>query len=199
MIDRLEKLIPKGESDNLSCPKIYVVDYKKSTGGEVEINCEQPKEKSVFLDNFPQIEIYYRAFLDNALEIETGNYAKQCECILFPSVYDENNWILLIETKYTNDIKSAFDEEVDYPNAMIKQIISTVKFLRDNDILPQRKRVNAILSFPTLLEDFSETFYARCNPTIEDILYDHRILMRATNSAVIKSEKRIKLINAPSF
>lgn len=170
-----------------------MVDYKDSTGGEVENICTKPKENFVFLDNAKEIEVYYAAFLDNALEIEAGNHSKQCECVLCPSDCTEPFWVLLVETKYANDLQAAFNKEYDYPNNMIDQIIQTVAFFRSKNILPPKKRVHAILSFPNLIQDFSESFRAKCDPPIEQILLDHQILIRPTNKATIKTKKRLKL------
>ncbi len=193
MIRKINGLITNHKTGTTSCDNIYIVDYKNINGGEVELFCEEPLERSVFLDNQQPIEIFYDLFLDNALVIAPGNHSKQCECILFPTSLNDEDWILFIETKYANDIQAAFNKEADYPNCMIEQIIGCVNFFRDKDIIPKTKKVHAILSFPTLIQDFSESFLLRSDLTPEEILENHKIIIRPSNSIQIKSNKRLKI------
>ena len=131
-------------------------------------------------------------FLNNALVLEVGRYCRQCECVLFPQTNNSNDWILFVETKYVDNITNAFRTSREYPWNMIEQIILTVGFFRDKGIIDLNKRVNAIVSFPPLIEDFSASFFTG-QISIEDILHQYKILIRATNSAEIISTKRIRL------
>lgn len=76
---------------------------------------------------------------------------------------------------------------------MIEQIIGCVNFFRDKDIIPRTKKVHAVLSFPTLIQDFSESFLLRCDLTPEEILENHKIIIRPSNKIQIKSNKRLKI------
>jgi hypothetical protein len=99
---------------------------------------------------------------------------------------------LFIETKYSTNLENAFRKENDYPNCMINQIIETVKYFRAKGVIAENRRVNAIVSFPNLIDEFNATFFTG-ELSIEQILIDYKILIRATNSGIIKSEKRLTL------
>ncbi len=193
MKTKIEQALPAHTLRLSNAPKIYIVDYKNSSGGAVALLEQEPTEiKSVYLENKKPIGVYFDGFKDNALPIAKGEHSKQCECVLFPQTCNDKDWILFIETKYTNDLRSAFDENHDYPNGMINQIIQTVQYFRAKQIIAPNRRVHAIVSFPNLIEAFNSTFF-KGELSIEDILIKHKILVRATNSAIIKSEKRISL------
>lgn len=191
MIDKINQVLPNHVLTKTTSENIYVVDYKDLNRGDVTLFETQPTNiKWVHLHNIRNISIVFDGFKENALPIEAGLYNRQCECVLFPESCNETDWILFIEAKYADNFEKAFDENADYPNCMINQIIETVRYFREKEIIPERKRVNAIVSFPNLIEAFNSYF---CLDQIEDILLNHRILLRATNSALIKSEKRITL------
>ena len=193
MKTEIEKVLPTHILRLSNAPQIYIVDYKNSSGGDVVLLEDEPADiKYVYLENKKSIGVYFDGFKDNALPITKGEHSKQCECVLFPQACNDKDWILFIETKYTNDLHSAFDENHDYPNDMVNQIIQTVQYFREKKIIAQNRRVNAIVSFPNLIEAFNSTFF-KAELSIEDILIQHKILVRATNSAIIKSEKRISL------
>ena len=64
---------------------------------------------------------------------------------------------------------------------------------KKKEILPKNKKVFAIVSFPKLIEPFSEAFFTRSNLTIEEISINYKILLRPTNNGVIKSQNKIKI------
>ncbi len=193
MIDKITELLPDHTISMSASPDLYIVDFKNINGGGVELLETEPVDvKSVYLKNIQPIKIAFDGFKDNALPTDVaGVHNKQCECVVFPASCKATDWILFIETKYTNDLRTAFDENNDYPNYMANQIIATVEYFRTKNIIPQKKRVHAIVSFPTLIDEFSSYFFQ--GGEVEEILQNHRILIRATNSALIKSEKRITL------
>ncbi|MEM0543821.1 hypothetical protein WFZ85_14470 [Flavobacterium sp. j3] len=194
MIQKFKQTIPKQRNGVVSSTDIFIVDYKKHNGGNVEVVEILPQIEHVYLNNSRPIEIQYFAFDDNALTVasEEGQ-VEHCECVLFPTTCNDSDWMLLAETKYSNDISTAFNPKYGYPNKMINQIISTVNYLRMKEVFDEKKRVSAILSFPKLALDFSETFYAMSDKTAEEILLNHNILIRPTNEGVVISEKRIKI------
>lgn len=183
-----DHLIIKSEATN-----IYIVDYKKLNNGDVVLLEEEPDDiKYVYLQNNNGISIYFDGFKDNALVIKDGEHSQQCECVLFPADCNGTDWVLFIECKYTYDLKTASDVKNGYPQKMISQIIETVSFFRSKGILDQKRRASAIVSFPNLMEEFNSTFFTGTLTEL-DILKEHNILVRATNSATIKSQKRITL------
>lgn len=193
MKTKIETILPDHILKTSASNNIYIIDYKHINGGDVEILEAEPEEvKYVHLDNIQPITVLFDGFKDNALPVEVGVFNKQCECVIFPETCNDSDWILFIETKYVNSLENAFRENNDYPNCMITQIIETVKYFRIKGIIDTERRVNAIVSFPTLIEEFNSTFFTGTQ-SIDDILSEHNILIRATNSALIKSEKRITL------
>lgn len=194
MIQKINDAIQRKSIGTINSQNIFIADFKKTNGGDVIISDTEPSINSIYLSNENNIEIHFIAFKDNALKVETEEgQVKQCECVLFPSTCNPNDWILFAETKYTDSLTIALAENTDYPNTMISQIISTVLYFREKGIIEENKRVSAILSFPTLIENFSESFFTRSELTPEEILIEHNILMRPSNEGKIISQKRIKI------
>lgn len=73
---------------------------------------------------------------------------------------------------------------------MTKQIIETLKYFRVKEIISIDKRVHELVSFPLLAEDFNS--YSFQGKELQ-VIKEHKVLIRATNSAAIKSHKRITL------
>ena len=135
MIELLSEIIPKSNCKNSNAKDIYIVDYKHIHNGIVDLHEQIPEVNFVHLSNINSVEVYFNGFLESALEIEVGNYSSQCECIIFSNPYSSNTWTLFIETKYVNSIENAFRESNDYPYSMVNQIIDTVKYFRDKNLM----------------------------------------------------------------
>lgn len=193
ILKNISEVIPKSIHQTTSSKEIYIVDYTNLNNGEVTLLEQSPIDiNAVKLTNNNLVKINFWGFEYNALENLPGNYSKQCECIISPESELENPWILFIETKYTNDLKSAFNENNNYPYCMIDQIKDTVDFFRTKEIISKDRRVHAIVSFPNLISEFNSTFFSG-DLSIINILHEYNILIRATNKGNIISEKRIKL------
>lgn len=194
MIQKIREVIVAQNNGIIDTENIYIIDYKNINGGEVEVLENEPEHNYVHLSNDKKVEVYYVSFKENALRVNTPEgQVKQCECVLFPTSLNADDWILFIETKYANNFQSAFLGKIDHPNTSIKQIISTVEYFREKDILPKDKKVFAIVSFPKLIEAFSEAFFTRSELTIEEISINYKILLRPTNNGIIKSSSKIKI------
>jgi len=193
MKTKIAEILPSHNLTIHSETDLYIADYKNFNKGEVILVSSKPTDiKSVYISNQKPVTIYFDGFKENALPISVGVFNKQCECVLFPNTCESTDWILFVETKYTNDYKSAFKKENDYPNCMTNQIIETVKYFRKHGIIDSNKKVHAIVSFPNLVEEFNATIF-KGDLSVEDILREHKIIIRGTNCANIISEKRIKL------
>ena len=189
----IEKQLPHHTIIESDATNIYIVDYKKLNNGDVVLLENEPEDiKYVHIENTNNISIYFDGFKDNALVMKAGEHSQQCECVLFPKDCNETDWVLFIECKYSYDLKTATDVKNGYPQKMIRQIIDTVSFFRSKGILDAKRRASAIVSFPNLMEEFNSTFFSG-EFTELDILKEYNILIRATNSATIKSQKRITL------
>ncbi len=189
----IEKELPDHTIIQSESSDIYIVDYKKLNNGDVVLLENEPEDiKYVHIENINNISICFDGFKDNALVIKAGEHSQQCECVMFPADCNQTDWVLFIECKYSYDLKTASDVKNGYPQKMISQIIDTVSFFRSKGILEAKRRASAIVSFPNLMEEFNSTFFSG-EFTELDILKEHNILIRATNSATIKSQKRIAL------
>lgn len=192
---------------------IYIRDYKyhdiaadiQNRGVVIDDNPD-PEWASVVLKNAMPDSLVIDAdcFPENALpNEEAGNHASQCECVIFPTDGSDEDWLLFVETKYTDSEEVAQKAEVNYPKKMFSQIKSTVKYFRQNGIIASDKRVHAIMSYPKLLEPFDswniplEDVDEETNDvmqlTTEEIMLRYKIHLRPTNHALIKSAKRIRL------
>ena len=195
--------------------KIYIRDYKhydlvlarnNDNRGVVIDDNPDPDWASVVLDNAMPDSLVVDAdcFPENALpEEKAGIHASQCECVLFPADGNDSDWVLFVETKYTESAEIAKDEKVKYPQKMYCQIKSTLSYFRQRDIIDKEQRVYAIMSYPKLLEPFDswnfplkemdEETGEEKELSVLDILQRHKIHLRPTNHARIISPKRIKL------
>jgi hypothetical protein len=192
MKDSLEKVLPGHVCTASSAHVLYVVDYKNYNKGGVVLHEEEPDGvKYVLLANPNGVPVYFNGFKENALVEAPGLHSQQCECVLFPATCDDSDWVLFIECKYTQDLKTATDVKNGYPQKMIAQIIETVNYFRKKGIMDVKRRATAIVSFPTLMEEFNSTFFSR-GMTETEILMQYNIMIRATNTARIISTKRIK-------
>ena len=210
----IEKLPLHSECFNvILSATIYVRDYKhhdlsvndQNRGIVIDANPD-PEWSSVVLHNSmpDQLSVESDCFPENALpNEEVGSYASQCECVIFPADGNDDDWVLFIETKYTDNAETAQRSDVNYPKKMFSQIKSTVRYFRNKGILSENKKVHAIMSYPKLLEPFDSWNFPLedideetgdvIQLTTEDVLQRYKIHLRSTNHALIKSAKRIKL------
>ena len=180
--------------------EIHIVDWKNidNTKGIEIFNEEQKEINSVCLFNKNNVKITIDKFGENALPISVGQQAEQCECIAFPIDTNGKIWVLAIETKYANNSKAAFKikDDQNYPEKMVSQIISTVDYLREKNIIGEKQHVHAIISFPKLVSDFNSTLFlsVKSEWSVENLIVTKKIRIKGCNSAEIISAKRIKLI-----
>lgn len=180
-------------------PYLYIADWAKEIDGNVEISgAKSSLINSVYLKNDLNIQLFFDGFKKNALPISKSKYSKQCECVLFPINCNTEEWVLFIETKYAEDLERARKKVADYPNKMVTQIKETVKYFRNNKIIPPNKVVYAIISFPNLVEEFNSWVFPivkqdGTEESILDILLNDKIIIRATNNAQIINDKLLLL------
>ncbi len=198
--ERIISVLPTHEECfiNIQGTTLFVRDMKPINGGRATIDSVEGGVAAVELNNPSSLTVDFDAFPENALPIGVGLYEKQCECVLFPEGADELEWILFIETKYVNSLENAQKKDYGYPQLMVTQIKKTVGYFRAKNIISQDKRVNAIVSYPTLEDGFESwcfpvTYEDGTTESVEDILTNDKILIRATNFATIKSIKRVYL------
>ena len=193
MKNRIKEKLPTHTLVETNSENLYIVDYTNLQRGGVEMHIEKPEDiDAIHIENKQLVDIIFDGFEHNALPIEPGIHSSQCECVLFPNTCEEKDWVLFIELKYPFNEENALRDGNNYPKKMISQIIETVTYFRINEILLNSQKVSAIVTFPNLLQDFSNFIFNGEN-TIENILCNYKIRIRATNSASVLSNKRIKL------
>lgn len=195
MKDKIAEKLPEHSLSVHSSENFYIVDYSKKTNKEIGIilhEDDEPEEiKYVHIWNPNRLSICYDGFEDNALKLDDGTQVKQVECILFPDRCNIKDWILLIETKYTNDLEGALVKEQGYPQNMVDKVVSTVDYFREKGIIGPDKRVDAIISFPTLVEGFNSTIISA--EDTKKLILSKKIRIVGTSVATIMSETSIKL------
>lgn len=204
MRDKILEVLPKDKHTfhEVSYSEIHIVDWKKYDNSRgIEVFDEQQIDiNSVRLINNSRLAIVVDAFSENALPISRGEQASQCECIIFPASYRDNAWTLVIETKYADDEEAAFKirkDDENYPEKMISQIISTVEYFREKNIIDKNRVVHAIISFPNLIEDFNSQLFSYVENeewNADNLLLYKKIRIKGCNAAVIKSIKRLQFI-----
>ncbi|HAH53991.1 MAG TPA: hypothetical protein DCM02_01560 [Flavobacterium sp.] len=201
MKDKILATLPneKHTFQEVNYPEIHIVDWKdidKTKGVDI-FNIKQNEINSVCLYNANELTILIDTFGENALPISRGSQASQCECISFPSEFDSKSWVLTIETKYANNEAAAFRirDDLNYPEKMVSQIISTVEYFREKNIIDKEQLVYAIISFPNLVSDFNSTLFSFVKEewSIENLIVTKKIRIKGCNSAKIITSKRIKL------
>lgn len=198
MKSKIERLLYRGKArvpryhvvETIHCEKIYVADYAKKNNGDVVICDIEPDIPAVILDNSSStIPIYYDAFRCDALRINNSMSEKQCECVLFPTGMNEDDWILFIETKYTeNDALAQV-----YPCEAVDQIGKTALFFRNRNIISGEKEVTGIIGFPILAGPFTHMYWTTGDALLKKDNYarDHNIHIEIANSASITSDKEL--------
>lgn len=179
--------------------EIHIVDWKKFTNENLKVHSCMPLHpetgevvRSVCLENENEVEILVDAFGENALEYSKKRRSKQCECVIYPSICENTNWVLFVEMKYAEDEVAAFREDNNYPEKMIEQIKQTVHFFRDKQIISLEKEVYAIVSFPNLISAFNSFLFN--HEDIENLYLDEGIIIRGTNRASIVDSDELTLL-----
>lgn len=191
MKQRLLAVLPHHETSlqTLRAPELYVVDWKDENNGGITFDSNNLGRPAVRLHNPTELEVCCDKFEENALPVKKGQYSSQCECVLFPDAAKQDAWVLFIEMKYAKDDFKAQDPRNNYPQKMVSQIIKTVEYFRNQQILPEEKMVSAIVSFP-----FLSHFNAWFDQNLIFQALTNRIIVRATNQATIISATELLLL-----
>lgn len=186
----------KGHDRHISqhhAEKLYVIDRTKSGKGGVEIHEQEPDLKGVAIANPTHIEVYFDKFPEQAFRIKSGKYKKQCEGTLFPCAAENEEWTLFIETKYAPDLEHAQKPQANYIQKATEQIVSTVEYFREKQIINLDKQVSAIVSFPLVDDTFDSWAFTAPGQSMDDIWNKYGIIIRCTNKATIFNEKLLLL------
>lgn len=197
MREKLIQALPKHEEfiKEVKDKDLYLVDTANGSNhpidDEILLLNSKPEIAHIHIKNENSVSVIFDPFQKNALPIRRGCYSGQCECVLFPTNNNDKTWILFVEMKYVKDIVCAQDEKRNYPEKMLNQIIKTVDYFREKEIISNTRLVKAIISFPTL-PDFNNAWILSQAKILE--LQDKKqIQIRATNKATLTSEEALML------
>ncbi|MBF0761219.1 hypothetical protein IR148_09205 [Dysgonomonas mossii] len=201
MKTKIERLLYGGRNPASKChivniidtEYIYIADYANYNNGNVIITSNKPEISAVTLDNsLSRIEVYYDAFLNNAFKISRSKCESQCECVLFPSEMKEENWILFIETKYTDNRNNA----LRYPLQATDQIGKTALFFRNKGIISSDKIVIGIISFPKIAGPFDNMYWTTDSSALlkkTEYARVHNIHIEISNTVTLESPHELTI------
>lgn len=200
MKDRIEQLPYRGRNrdpqyhvvETINSEYIYIADYANQSNGCVVVCEDCPEDiEAVIINNSKEVvEVHYDAFLHDALKICKKTSEKQCECFLFPSSMNDEDWMLFIETKYTDSEYSA----QQYPSGAVDQIGKTVLFLREKGIIGTDKEVHGIISFPQIQSPFTDMYWNTGDAYLKKTEYAlDDIYIEISNTATIHSATELEI------
>ncbi|MGL4852154.1 MAG: hypothetical protein ACRC3Z_05860 [Phocaeicola sp.] len=175
--------------------EIYIIDWKSSNDGPVQWSPTLPVQwnedaidRGALITNPNGIDFTIDLFDENALPLHKGRQAKQCECLLFPTNYELNSWVLLVELKYAKNQRTL----ASYKENLKEKAIENVNYFREKEIIPHSKRVNILVSFPNFdVEVYGPYIF---DPSeVDNLLTEHNIKLRVSDRAKIVSETKIML------
>lgn len=83
---------------------IYVADHSLATQGDRNVELvDDPSQVSIehfTLNNPPGVTITGLPFSQKSFRRADGQFASQCECVIYPKEGDEESWICFVELKY---------------------------------------------------------------------------------------------------
>lgn len=178
--------------------EFFIVDWAAFNDDAVQLHEALPTPNGISVQgltlvNRQSIKVTADLFGNNALEISSGIYNPQCECVLCPTNYTDTSWVLFVETKYAKTISSANNPHNNYVTNARDQLTSTASFFRHKGILTdanpmQNRHVYGIISFP-LLEPLDGLITSALD--IESIKVKHNILIRVANTVRIIDEQTL--------
>lgn len=181
-----------------SSPNLFIADYaSQENNGEVKCSSEKPKDiATVNLKNKNVIKICFQAFQNKALRFSRSRSSQQCECVLFPDSDNNKDWILFIETKYTNKT-GASKYQNQKPSKALGQILDTVAYFRSKSIIKTDKLIHALIAYPKITKSFTNFINVlEINGeriSIARIKYKYNIIVRTSNVATIIDNNKIEI------
>ena len=173
--------------ENVTYSKIHVIDLTRRTNSvqNIEIYDTQPAGIATLLIENPNLDITATFFKPQCFIDEHRKEPDNCEGVFYLSNSTDKTWVLFLEIKDCNvgNISTYFKDAK-------KQIINTVQIFRDKDIITQKKRVYANVSFPRATKmNYFNQFIEK--PEKKKFLDDYNIFIKGTNKLVIKNSTAI--------
>lgn len=168
--------------------EIHVVDYTNRTQSKKAVNahCIKPVDiETLKISNPTKVHVTISIFKPQCFMGDDGKELKQCECVIYPTSYTNDKWLVFIEIKdckpkniynYFKDIKEKF--------------IVNVGLFRDKGIIDREKVVYAIASFPQRNKTSFHSHMIK-PPEVKKFLDKYKITIKGTNEIHIKNSKSI--------
>ncbi|NDV46880.1 hypothetical protein D0T49_07445 [Paludibacter sp. 221] len=180
----------KIEHQGIYSDEIHIVDYTERTKSKraVVAHCVKPVDiDSLKILNPTKIHLTTSIFKPQCFIDADGKELKQCECVIYPTSYVNNYWILFVEIK---DCKpknlSRFSQDVK------DKFIANVTIFRDKGIISKNKIVYAIASFPRRNKTDFHSHFIKISE-VKKFLDSHNIIIKGTNKITIQDKQIILL------
>ncbi|MCG8894733.1 hypothetical protein G1K97_13270 [Tenacibaculum finnmarkense] len=172
---------------------IYIADYTEQTRYDtikraVEVLSPIPFTDINYLSiiNPNKVKLETIIFDNNSFKYTCGNPKSQCETSSFPSISNDDSWILFSELKYSckahNNIKNL--------KKAIKQLFKTRYHYLQSNIFDKNKNTSYLIaSLPLQTEPFAN--FSLTQSYLINLKSKHNIILRLQNSIEIIDESLI--------
>ena len=171
--------------DNITYPKIYVMDLTQLTSGAMgmEIYSSKPQDIDTLLIENPNLDISATFFKPHCFRDVHGNEPDNCEGVFYLTDSTDATWVLFVEIK---DCK--LKNISTYYNKAKEQIIKVVAIFRARNIITRNKKVYANISFP---KSDKINYYNQLIKNPKEFRDKYKIILRGTNTLSIKNSTTI--------
>lgn len=199
MRNRIIASFPKSVFLNHCDSNIFIADFTKRTGNvrHVEVHTTQPKcpnNADNLMDCFKIMNpsnhyIEFNVFDDNQFKDAQGNDIAHCEGCFYPSINQEDSWIVMLEIK-----DCSIRNMARYKKEVVDKIIKTKEIFKSCGIITKHN-VFGIASFPKRNKTAFNDYIFGDIITSTNLSKDHGITFHATNRIEISEDGLIKLID----
>lgn len=173
---------------------IYVADYSLATNGSRNVELvDDPSQASIehfTLNNPTGVTITGLPFSQKSFRRDDGQFASQCECVIYPKGGDEESWICFVELKYS---EKPGNNRGNLMKAR-RQLLYTQARYRSKAVIDEHNTCYLFASLPLQREPFPH--FTLTPSHLADLKHRFNIVLRFTNSAEILNHK-ILLVKSP--
>ena len=168
---------------------IYIADYSLATKGsrnvELVDDLSQATIEHFFLNNPLGVAITGLPFTQKSFKRPDGQFASQCECVIFPKDSDKESWICFVELKYS---KKSTNNRGNLMKAR-RQLLRTQACYRCKQVIDKRNTCYLLASLPLQREPFPH--FTLTPSHLIDLKRRFNIVLRFKNSAEIINHKML--------
>ena len=170
---------------------IYVADHSLATQGDRNVELvDDPSQVSIehfTLNNPPGMTITGLPFSQKSFRRADGQFASQCECVIYPKEGDEESWICFVELKYS--AKPANNRS----NLMKarRQLLRTQACYRYKQVINKRNTCYLFASLPKQTEPFLH--FTLTQSYLIDLKRRFNIVLGFKNSAEVLNHNKLRV------